>query len=308
MQTRTVDFLIVGLGAAGLSAASYAARAGLVTVGLEQMAPGGQMMTIDNIENYPGFGEGVSGFVLAEKFEQQATNFGAEIAYEEVQSIEKDSELFKVATNETVYEAKAVLIATGASHRLLGVKGEEEYTGRGVSYCATCDGPFFKNKKILVVGGGDSAVQECLYLNSITKDLKIIHRRDEFRAQAKIVEKLKQNEDIKISLNTTLKEIKGDGKKVTSVVFHDVKTGVDSEEDFDAVFIFVGILPNSSLAKSLGAKVDESGYIVTNENMETSIKGLYAAGDVRATVFRQVVTACSDGAVAAHKAHEFIKE
>jgi len=301
------DFAIIGGGAAGLSAAAYAARAGLDTTVLEAMGPGGQILVIDRIENYPGFGEGITGFELAQKFESQASQFGAKIEYSEVSEIKKDNKLFAITSSTGIYEAKAVLIATGAIHRPLGVPGEKEYAGHGVSYCATCDGPFFRGKKILVVGGGDSAVQEALYLSGLTDKLTIIHRRDRFRAQKKIVDSLLAKPSISVRLSTVLKEIKGDSKHVTSVVLQNTLTGEETEESFDAVFGFVGILPQTALATALGLDLDKSGYIITNQDMATSMPGVYAGGDVRSTPFRQVATACSDGAIAAHKAQEYIE-
>lgn len=306
-ETHKTDFAIIGGGPAGLAAAAYASRAGLDTTILEALGPGGQLLIIDRIENYPGFGEGLSGFELAQKFETQASGFGAMIEYTEVTSIQKEGQKFLIDTASGTWEAKALLISTGATHRNLGVPGEKEYSGHGVSYCATCDGPFFRGKKILVVGGGDSAVQEALYLAGLTPTLTIIHRRKRFRAQQKIVDRLTSNSAISVRLSTTIKEIKGDGKHVTSVILQDTETGETTEEMFDAVFGFVGIIPQTGLAKQLGLELDSAGYIVTDQSMETSMPGVYAGGDVRSTPFRQVATACSDGAIAAHKAQQYIE-
>lgn len=306
-ESHAADFVIIGAGAAGLSAAAYAARAGLSVKVLEQMGPGGQALVIDHIENYPGFGGGISGFELAQRFENQATGFGAQIEYAEVDSIMKSEQGFIIKASNGEYSAKAVLLATGAVHRSLDVPGEERYRGKGVSYCATCDGPFFRGKRILVVGGGDSAVQETLYLANLSDKITIIHRRDRFRAQAGIVKRLMSNPNVTARLSTIIKEIKGDGAKVTSAVLENVETGEISEEEFDAVFGFVGIIPQNKLAIQLGAKLDNAGYIITDAGMSTSIEGVFAAGDVRNTPFRQIVTGCSDGAIAAHMAQEYIE-
>lgn len=302
---RCVDIAVIGAGPAGLAAAQYAARANLFTVVFEKMSCGGQMVTIDEIANYPGMPEPVAGYDLAMLFQSQAEKFGAEICYAEVKKIQKDGNLFHITADDGITEAKAVIIATGTQRRPLDVPGEKEYAGHGVSYCATCDGPFFKGKKMLVVGGGDAACQEALYLTKLSDEVTLIHRRDEFRAQQGIVELCRRNEKLRIMLSTTLSEIRGDGKKVTSVVLKDVKTGKEHEESMDAVFGFTGNNPQSSLAPV--QTLDAGKFIVTNNLMETGIKGLYAVGDVRNTSFRQVVTAANDGAVASHAAAEYIR-
>ena len=301
------EVLIIGSGVAGMSAAQYAARAGRSVTLLESIAPGGQTMYIDMIENYPGFDEPISGYELGMKFHKQAETFGAKLAYATVTSLKKEGDLFfaETADGET-YQAKAVIFATGAKHRHLGVEGEENYNGKGVSYCGTCDGPFFKGKRILVVGGGDTALTDGIFLSKLSEHVTIVHRKDRFRAQENLVEQVKRNKNIELVMQHTVAEIRGDDKKVTSVLLNDLAKDTQYEREFDAVFIFVGMLPQTEL---LDKKVlDESGYVITNERMETTIAGLYAVGDVRTTVFRQLVTAASDGAVAAHCCSEYIDE
>ena len=302
-ESRNYDIIIVGGGPAGLACGQYSARAGRKTVILEEMAPGGQCMIIDEIENYPGL-EKISGYELASKFEQQATGFGCEIAYATVNAINRlDDGTFSLDTSDGTYLAPVVVIATGAKHRNLEVPGEKELIGHGVSYCATCDGPFFRNKKILVCGGGDSACQESMYLRKLSDDVTVTHRRDRFRAQASIV-KAMTDAGIKTKMNTTVQSINGENGKVKSVTFLNKDTGETYTEDFDGVFIFVGNIPQTSLVPD--SVKDEGGFIKTDARMMTSIPGMYAVGDVRDTVFRQIVTAAADGAIAAHYASEYI--
>jgi thioredoxin reductase (NADPH) len=299
------ELVIVGAGAAGLSAAQYGARANLKTLVIEEMAPGGLFLVIDQLENYPGILEPISGYDLAETMRMQAENFGAEFMTASVTEIKKDGLVFRIGTTEGSVEADAVVIATGAKHRLLEIPGEEKYSGRGVSYCATCDGPFFKGKRILVVGGGDSACDEAMYLSKLSDKITMIHRRDRFRAQKSLAERVLGNPNIKVRFNTLALEIKG-STKVESVVLKDLSSGVEAEEGFDAVFVFVGSDPNTALVPEVAK--DETNSILTNEHMATNIPGLFAAGDVRVTPFRQIVTSCSDGAVAAHAASQYIDE
>ena len=304
-ETKNYDIIIVGGGPAGLACGQYSARAGRKTVILEEMAPGGQTMIIDEIENYPGL-EKISGYELAMKFEQQATGFGCEIAYAAVNFIKRlDDGSFELTTSDGTFASPVVVIATGAKHRNLEVPGEKEMIGHGVSYCATCDGPFFRKKKILVCGGGDSACQESMYLRKLSDDVTVTHRRDRFRAQASIV-KAMTDAGIKTKMNTTVQSINSENNKVRSVTFLDKTTGETYTEEFDGVFIFVGNIPQTQLVPD--CEKDEAGFIKTDSRMMTSIPGIYAIGDVRATPFRQIVTAAADGAVAAHYASEYIDE
>ncbi len=294
------DCIIAGAGPAGLSAAIYACRFGHSVCIIEPLAPGGQLMYIDRIENYPA-SPSVSGFALADALQQQAEGFGAKIVYDEVTGINKAEGIFSVTCSSGSYQAKTVIIATGATHRKLGIMGEDRFEGRGVSYCATCDGPFYRGKDVIVVGGGDTALTEALYLSGLCKTVKLIHRRDTFRAQELLVKRVNEAENISLVMNHTLTSVNGDDK-VTSVTLDD-----GSEVSCDGLFIFAGILPSSQpFADSL--KTDAQGFIITDERLETSVKGIYAAGDVRTTPFRQVVTAASDGALAAFSVHEYISE
>ena len=293
------DVIVVGAGPAGMSAAGYAARAGYDVLLLDAAAPGGQLMFIDQIENYPGF-ESISGFALAEKMESQASAFGVEIEYGEVTSLRKSDDGFTVSTSDGDVCARAVILAMGARHRHLDVPGEEEYSGRGVSYCATCDGPFFKGRRVVVVGGGDTALTDAVYLSRLCSSVKLVHRRNEFRAQKAIQDKMKACANIQTVTPHTIKEILGDGEKVTGVVLDDGST-----IETDGIFIFTGIVPNSQIVKGL-VELDDAGFVMTDAMMRTSLEGMYAVGDLRTTPFRQVVTAAGDGAVAAHMADEYL--
>jgi thioredoxin reductase (NADPH) len=300
------DIVVIGAGVAGMAAAQYAARAGRSVTVIEELAPGGQTMYIDMIENYPGFDKPVSGYDLGMKFHSQAEQFGAKTAYGSVTSLKKEDGAFTVVTSGETYRAKAVIFATGAKHRHLGIEGEETYQGKGVSYCGTCDGPFFRGKEMLVVGGGDTALTDALYLSKLSEHITIVHRKERFRAQDNLVAQATHNKNLKTLMRHTVSKIEGDGTKVTGVILKNVDTGEEFHKDVDAVFVFVGMLPQTALLdKSL---LDEGGYVITDKKMETKEKGLYAVGDVRDTVFRQLVTAASDGAIAAHSASEYIDE
>lgn len=298
------DIIIIGAGAAGMAAAQYACRSNLKVVVLEEKAPGGQAVLIDSLENYPGYAEPINGFEFAESMRKQAVGFGAEFSFEHVEKVEKTAKTsFTVTASSNTYTAPVVILATGAEHRKLGVKGEQELQGKGVSYCATCDGPFFKNKHIVVVGGGDAACDEALFLANLTDTVTMVHRRDAFRAQKALATRTLNNPHITALFDTTVKEIKGDNA-VRSVILQNVKTNEERELACDAVFFFVGMNPNTALFPDLAK--DKAGYIMTDEDMRTSVEGLYAAGDVRAKSFRQIVTAVADGAIAAHAAAAYI--
>lgn len=294
------DILVIGAGPAGLSAASYAARAGYSVTAIDQLSPGGQLLLIDEIENYPGLPL-TKGYKLAEEMENQAVLFGAKVEYTALSAIRKEGEgRFIALTDSGEIEAKAVIIATGADHRHLGVKGEEENQGKGVSYCATCDGPFFKGKDVVVVGGGDTALTDAIYLSKIARSVTVVHRRNEFRAQKALQDRLSSCANIRTKLSCNVVEILSDGKKVVGA-----KLDKGETLNADAVFVFVGIVPNSSLFSGF-VDLDKNGFIITNGRMETSLGGVFAAGDVRTTPFRQVATAAADGAIAAHSADEYI--
>ena len=302
LETVNFDYVIIGAGPAGLASAQYAARSGLNTVVLDPAGAGGQALQIAELENYPGVYPVVNGADFMDNMRNQAEAFGAKIELVTVTSIDKTGSDFIVTTKRKIFKAPCLCLATGAFHKNLGVPGEAEFTGRGVSYCATCDGPFFRNRKIVVVGGGDSACSEAVYLSTLSKDVTIIHRRNEFRAQKAVVDKMLAA-GVKPVYDTVLKEIKG-GMKVESLVIENVKTSEQSELTCDAVFIFAGMVPQTELVDMLPK--DGNGYIVTDETMATSMPGLFAAGDVRSKSFRQVVTATADGAIAAHSAYEFL--
>lgn len=301
---KTYDFIIIGAGVAGLAAAQYAARGGLKTLVLDLSIPGGQALTIPNLENYPGLFPSISGTDFCQNMKNQAESFGAEIIQSTVKSIDKVENTFRIETIKEKYLGYTVLIATGAGHRKLNVKGEMELEGRGVSYCATCDGPFFRNRKIFVIGGGDSACDEAMYLSTLSDDITLVHRRDELRAQKAVADRLLANKKVKVLFNSKVKEIKGEGR-VQSIEIENVQTGDVTEYPTDAVFIFAGMNPVTELVEMLPK--DEAGYIKTDDNMQTLIPGMYAAGDIRSKSFRQVVTAVSDGAIAAHSAGEFVR-
>lgn len=299
------ELIIIGAGVAGLSAAQYGARANLKTLVIEEMAPGGQALLIDMLENYPGIAEPISGYELCERMRLQAEGFGAEFLTTSVLKVGKSGTGFAVETSDGVFRAESVIIATGARHRHLDIPGEESFIGRGVSYCATCDGPFFKGKKMLVVGGGDSACDEAMYLSKLSSSITMVHRKDRFRAQKALAERVLANPNIHVAFSTVALEIRG-SKKVESVVLKDLVTGETREEAFDAVFVFIGSDPNVALVPDTAK--DETNSILTDEKMASSVPGLFAAGDVRASPFRQIITACSDGAVAAHAASQYIDE
>ena len=304
METISCDYIIVGAGSAGLASAQYAARAGLHTIVFDSAGAGGQVLQIVELENYPGVFPAVAGIDLIDTMKKQAEFFGARIVQAKIVSIDKIKHRFYVRTEDGVYTASALLIATGAEHRTLGVPGEKELTGRGVSYCATCDGPFFRNKAIVVVGGGNSACTEALYLASLSPNVTLVHRKAQFRAEYAVVEKVKNDKNISVKYNTVVKEIRGNGR-VQSVLLEDTEMKTETELPADAVFIFVGMKARTELFDTLPK--DDSGYIVTNEKMETIMPGLYCAGDVRAKPFRQIITAVSDGAIAAHEAAEYVQ-
>lgn len=299
------DLIIIGAGPAGLSAAQYGARANLKTLVIENAAVGGQVLNINDFENYPGVFPGVKGNEFIATMTEQAKAFGAEFLTATVSSIDKVKNQFIVKTDKGEQSSLTLVIATGAAHRKLGVSGEKELSGMGVSYCATCDGPFFKNRKVVVVGGGDSACDEATYLATLASEVTMIHRKSSFRAQKAVAERVLSNPKINVKFNTVVKEIKGK-YKVEELILENTETGEISTINADGVFIFVGMVPQTDLVEMLPK--DEGGYIKTNDKMETAIKGMYCVGDIRSKPFRQVVTATSDGATAAFSAGLYIRE
>jgi thioredoxin reductase (NADPH) len=295
------DLIIIGGGPAGFTAGIYAQRYALKTLLIEKESLGGQVMTTDIIENYPGF-PSLSGPELVEKFEEHVKGLGLEIKHGEVLSIEDKGEEKIVKTTDGDLSTRAIILSSGAHPRELGVPGEKEFRGRGVSYCGTCDGPFFRNQRILVSGGGDTAITEALYLSRIATDLYVAHRRDELRAEKILQERVLNTPNVEILWSHILLKIDG-GDGVEKALLQNKKTREEKWLDVDGVFIFVGILPNSDF---VDVDKDESGFIQTDENMETSVKGIYAAGDCRVTPLRQVATAVGDGAIAAFSAEKYI--
>jgi thioredoxin reductase (NADPH) len=298
-----------------LTAAQYGARANLSVRVIEQLAPGGQALLIDKLENFPGIRPETSGYSFAEALHRQAGEFGAEFISASALDMRKEGDRFRLSLDgggtpemEFSLEAPAVIIASGTKHRTLDIPGEAEFYGRGVSYCATCDGPFFKDKKIFVVGGGDAACDEAQYLSRLSSRVVLIHRRSRFRAQKVIADRVLHNPNIEIRFDSRILEIRGD-KQVDSVLLERIDKEEQYEEDAAAVFIFTGTIPQTGFISGLGPgalKLDETGYIVTDQTMMTSIPGIFAAGDVRATPFRQVVVAAGEGAVAAYSAAAYI--
>lgn len=300
------DTIIIGAGPAGMTAALYAARSNLKVALLERGIPGGQMNNTADIENYPGYAN-ISGPELAEKMFEPLENLGVEHLFGLVEKIEDRGDFKEIITEDERFEAKTVIIASGANHRHLGVPGEEDYNSRGVSYCAVCDGAFFRDEDLLVVGGGDSAVEEAIFLTRFAKSVTIVHRRDELRAQKVLQDRAFANEKIRFVWDSVVESIHGDERKVTGVTFKNVKTGETSRADFGGIFIYVGLDPVSEFAKDLGI-TDEAGWILTDHQMKTSVAGIYAVGDVRQKDLRQITTAVGDGAIASQEAYKYLTE
>ncbi|MCD5405460.1 MAG: thioredoxin-disulfide reductase [Desulfotomaculum sp.] len=304
METR--DLVIVGAGPAGLTAALYAARAAIDTVLIEREMPGGQAATTEQIENYPGFPGGISGSELSIKMAEQVKEFGCEIVYSDVENIEREENAFRIKHLNGEIIAKSVIVATGAKPIMLGIKGEQEFHGRGVSYCATCDGAFFRDKKVAVIGGGNAAVEEAIFLTKFASKVYLIHRRDKLRAAKIAQKKAFDNPKIEFVWNSVLEEIKGN-QTVEKVIIKNVKTGESSELSVDGVFVYIGTQANSDLLKGL-VDLDERGYVIAGEDTVTKVPGLYVAGDLRKKPMKQVVTAAADGAVAAMQAERYLAE
>lgn len=306
-EEESVRVLIIGSGPAGLSAALYAARADLEPVVLTGMELGGQVSLTYAVENYPGFPEGIGGMELVELFQKQAERFGARLEYDLAAEVDFSQRPFKVDTqNGKRYFAETIIISTGATAVHLNVPGEDEFTGRGVSYCATCDGWFFKDKQVMVVGGGDSAVEESLFLTRYAENVTIVHRRDELRAGAILEERAKSNPKIKFAWNTVVEEIIGNGA-VQTVKLRDTQSGSQREQEIDGVFIFIGHKPNTGIFTGQ-LEMDDNGYLVVDNRMQTKIPGVYAAGEVADPHFRQVITSAGMGAAAAIQANHFLEE
>ncbi|EGF12734.1 thioredoxin-disulfide reductase [Streptococcus sanguinis] len=300
------DTIIIGAGPAGMTAALYAARSNLKVALLERGIPGGQMNNTADIENYPGYAN-ISGPELAEKMFEPLENLGVEHLFGLVEKIEDRGDFKEIITEDERFETKTVIIASGANHRHLGVPGEEDYNSRGVSYCAVCDGAFFRDEDLLVVGGGDSAVEEAIFLTRFAKSVTIVHRRDELRAQKVLQDRAFTNEKIRFVWDSVVESIHGDERKVTGVTFKNVKTGEVSQAEFGGIFIYVGLDPVSEFAADLGI-TGEAGWILTDHQMKTSVAGIYAVGDVRQKDLRQITTAVGDGAIASQEAYKYLTE
>ena len=305
-----IDIAIIGAGPAGMTASVYARRAGYSVTVFELGMPGGQLSTTDKIENFPGYPEGLPGAELGMKFYEHAQAFGAEFVFEQVVRVEADGAVKKVVTNngteEKEYEARAIIIATGAHPRTLGVPGEDTFRGHGVSYCGTCDGFFFRGKDVCVVGGGDVAVEDAIYLANMCNSVTVFHRRDELRANKRSQDAAFANGKITFVWNTIVTELKGDDQ-LRSVVTKNVKTDEVKEWTFDGCFIFVGYDPNQDVYPQ-GLATDERGYVLTDENMATNIPGVYAVGDVRKKNVRQVATAVGDGGIHMSDIERYFRE
>ncbi len=300
------DVIIIGGGPAGLSAAIYSARGGLKTAVFEKGMIGGQINVTEDVENYPGFEKPLSGFELTSKMQAQAERFGANIIEEEIIALGMEGLCKVIETDSGKYRAKSVIICTGAHPRRLNVPGEERFTGRGVSYCATCDGALYRDKVVAVVGGGDSAIEEGIFLTRFASKVIVVHRRDELRAQKIIQERAFANPKMEFVWNSVIQEIHGD-TKVSKLEIVNRLTKEITMMPVDGLFIYVGILPNNDLLESR-IELDSAGFVLTDEYMHTNVPGIYAAGDIRHTVLRQVVTATSDGAIAAWSAEKWIIE
>lgn len=303
---KEYDLVVIGAGPGGMTAAMYGARANLKVAMIDRGVYGGQMNNTAEVENYPGF-PSIMGPDLGEKMYKSATKQGVEFVYGDVQKIELDGQKRIVKMDPEDITAKAVIIATGSTNRKLGIPGEEEYSSRGVSYCAVCDGAFFKDENVAVVGGGDSAISEGLYLANLAKDVDVIHRRDQLRAERVLQTRAFKNPKMEFTWDSVPVEIVGDENKVTGVKVHNKKTDEDKVIDASGVFIYIGNVPNSEPFKELKI-TDDQGWIITNDQMETTVPGIYAVGDVRQKKLRQIVTAVGDGGIAGQNAFEYISE
>ena len=305
-MTKKYDVIVIGAGPGGLTAALYASRANLSVLILDRGLYGGQMNNTDAIDNYPGFAE-IKGPELGEKMYNSVMKFGSEFEYGDVQSVTIDGDNKVVKTDTGEYSAPALIIATGADHRHLNVPGEEEYSGKGVSYCAVCDAAFFKDEDIAVIGGGDSAIEEGIYLAQSAKSVTVIHRRDQLRAQPTLQKRAFANDKINFIWNGITESIDGDGQRVTGVTYKDKETGEEKQLATRGVFIYVGVIPQTAPFKELGI-TDEQGWIPTDDHMRTKADGIFALGDVRAKDLRQIANAVGDGSIAGQAAYNYLQD
>lgn len=305
-MTKNYDVIIIGAGPGGLTAALYASRANLSVLILDRGPYGGQMNNTDAIDNYPGFSE-IKGPELGEKMYQSVMKFEPDFEYGDVQNVTVEGDKKLVKTDTAEYVAPVVIIATGSDHKHLNVPGEEEYSGRGVSYCAVCDAAFFKDEDVAVIGGGDSAVEEGLYLSQLAKSVTIVHRRDQLRAQPTLQKRAFAKDNVKFIWNAQTESIDGDGQKVTGITYKDKETGEEKTLPAAGVFIYVGVLPQTAAFKDLGV-LDEQGWIPTDEHMRTKVPGILALGDVRQKDLRQIANAVGDGSIAGQEAYNYIQK
>lgn len=303
-MTHVYDVIIIGGGPAGYTAALYSARAGLYTAVIEKMSIGGQLTLTGEVENYPGFADGIDGYTLGANMQSGAEKFGAQTIFDEVTNVFLDEKIKRVVTQSTELYARSVIIASGASPRELGIDGESDFIGKGIHYCAHCDGRFYKNKTVAVIGGGNSAVSDALYLSRLAKKVYLIHRRDSLRATKIYHEPLKNAENVEILWNSRVSKLLH-GERIVGAILENTATNEQSELLCDAIFVSIGRKPKTSLFNGVTA-LDENGYIIADESTKTSVEGVFAAGDVRTKTLRQIVTAVSDGATAAHYAEEYI--
>ncbi len=309
MEKLVYDILIIGGGPAGLTAGIYSARAGMNVLLIESTFSPSLITITDWVENYPGFPEGIGGFEIVEKFRQQAINCGLKSVFGDVSGITRESlngpDVWKVTADESNL-AHAIIFATGANHAKLGCPGEAEFTGKGVSYCATCDGPFYRDKEVIVVGGGDTAVQEAIFLTKFASKVTLVHRRDSLRATAVLRDRAKANEKIAFELDSVIESVNGD-KLVNGVTIKNTKTMTSKNLQADGVFIFTGLIPNTRILEGI-ADLDDNGYIIADGDMKTSAPGIFSCGDCNKKLLRQVVTACGDGAMAAFSAQHYVED
>jgi thioredoxin reductase (NADPH) len=299
------DVIIIGGGPAGLTAGLYNARARLSVLLLERLAPGGQVLTTDWVENYPGFPDGVSGFELMDRMKTQAERFGLKIQSEEVIRLELSEKRKVVFLNSGTLESKTIILACGATWKKLGIEGEDRLMGRGISFCATCDGPFYRDEEVAVIGGGDTAVEEAIFLTRFVKKIYLVHRRDKLRATKLLQERAMSEEKITLVWETIPLRILGQNA-VEAIELRNVKTGDVQRKDVKGVFVFIGTIPNTELVKD-SVKLNENGFILTDDNMQTSIPGVFAAGDIRSKLFRQISTAVGEGAAASYSAERYLE-
>ena len=302
----THDVIIIGAGPAGYTAGIYCSRARHDTILISGLLPGGQLMNTTDVENYPGFDEGIMGPDLMQIMRKQTENMGTKIVDDVVTNVDFSQNPFKVSTASTNFEAKTVIVCTGATPRKIGIEGEQTFAGKGVSYCATCDGAFFRDQELAVVGGGDSCMEEATFLTKFASKVHIIHRREEFRASKIMQERALNNEKITVHWNSTVSEIKGD-QKVQQVILKDTKTGEEASMDMAGVFVAIGHEPNTELFKDQ-LDLDENGYIILNKNTQTSVDGVFSAGDVHDHRYRQAVTAAGYGCMAAIDVDKYLSE